>query len=287
MKKILVQADQAGAEALIVAYLCRKGKFRDLFTCGIKPHVFVALHVFAEVWAKMPDKVDNTTLIRALVAEPKDLTSVEGWAKLDALIKDSDNWEPSRRYYFIAKMICHASNYGMKARTFRVNVLQKSDGAVALSTSQCEHMLSTYHKLFPEIQEWHLDVVSQVRRTNILRNLFGHPRVVTGTHDETAYKEWYAQVPQSTVGQITNYAFTEIQEELELGKHPRDIDLINNNHDSILARCLPENRDYLGKLLQQKLNRRLVSPRGEEFYMKSEVQWSEKSWGEMETIKLN
>jgi len=287
MKKIFGQNDQSGAEALIVAYLCRAGKFRDLFIHGIKPHVFVALHVFAEQWSKMVDKVDNKTLILALVAEPKDLKNVPGWKTLETLIKDSDNWDASRRYYFMAKMICHASNYGMTARTFRINILQKSDGAVALTVAQCEQMLEMYHRLFPEIREWHSNVIAEVRKTNILRNLFGHPRIVTGPHDETAYKEWLAQVPQSTVGQITNYAFTELQEEIVEGKHPSDFDVLQNNHDSILWQSFPENRDYCSRLVSSKLNRRLVSPRGEVFFMKSEAQWSETSWGEMQELKLN
>ena len=48
--KIFVQVDQSGAEALIVAYLCRNANFRKLFINGIKPHVFVALHIFNNVW---------------------------------------------------------------------------------------------------------------------------------------------------------------------------------------------------------------------------------------------
>lgn len=286
MKRVFVQVDQSGAEALAVSYLCRHGKFRDLFLHGVKPHVFVALHVFAEQWSKMTELVDSNTLIRALVAEPKDLKNVEGWKKLDAVIKDSDNWEPAKRYYFIAKMICHAANYGMTARTFRINVLQKSDGAIAKSVPECEAMLTKYHNLFPEIRVWHSDVVAEVMRTSMLRNLFGHPRVFTGPKDQSSYKEWYAYIPQSTIGQITNYAFTEAQEEIFAGMHPPDIDILENNHDSILAQCLPENKIYTGNLLSSKLNRALVSPRGEQFKMKSEAQWSETSWGDMETLAL-
>src|ERR1017187_6230228 len=48
--KIFVQVDQSGAEALIVSYLCEKGNFRELFLNNVKPHVFVALHVFAAIW---------------------------------------------------------------------------------------------------------------------------------------------------------------------------------------------------------------------------------------------
>lgn len=284
--KVLVQCDQAGAEALVVAYLCRPGKFRDLFIHGIKPHVFVALHIFQSEWSKMPDLVDNKVLIQSIVAEPKNLKAIDGWPQLAKVIASTDDWEASRRYYFIAKMVTHASNYGMKARTFRINVLQKSDGSVALTIPQCEQMLSNYHKLFPEIQLWHSDVVAEVKRTKMLRNLFGHPRVFTGRGDDSEYKEWYAYSPQSTVGQITNYAFTEIQEAIERGEHPSDIDLLQNNHDSILAQCLPANRDYTARLLSNHLNRSLVSPRGEAFNMKSEAQWSEDSWGKMEPLKI-
>ena len=282
--KVFVQSDQSGAEALVVAYLCRAGKFRDLFLHSIKPHVFVALHVFADVWSKM---VDSQVVMKAIVTEPSALRSIEGWSALDKLIRSSDEWEAAKRYYFIAKMICHASNYGMKSRTFRTNVLQKSNGAVALSLDQCEHMLSHYHRLFPEISQWHAEVVSTVKRTSMLRNLFGHPRVFTGYKDESAWKEWFAFIPQSTVGQITNYAIVEIQEELERGMHPSDLDVLTNTHDSLLMQCLPENRDYCARLQQAKLSREMTTPRGETFKMKCETQWSASSWGEMQELKLS
>ena len=283
--KVFVQVDQSGAEALIVAYLCRAGKFRDLFLNGIKPHVFVALNLFVEEWSKMGDKIDNTTLVKCLVAEPRDLRNVPGWKAIETVIKDSDNWEPSRRYYYLAKQVCHSSNYDIKARTFKLNLLQKSDGAIARSEAECGVMLERYHKLFPEIREWHQDTVAKVKKTSILRNLFGHPRLFTGPKDESEWKKWHAFVPQSTVGAITNYAFAEIQEEIQQEKHPLDIDLLINCHDSILAQCLPERVNYTAKLLSSKLNRRMVSPRGEEFYMKSEAQ-AGNDWYHLENITI-
>jgi DNA polymerase I-like protein with 3'-5' exonuclease and polymerase domains len=147
-------------------------------------------------------------------------------------------------------------------------------------------MLTKYHTLFPEIREWHDNVIAQVRKTSVLKNLFGHPRIFTGHQDESAYKEWFAFVPQSTVGQITNYAFTELQEGILAGEYTLDFDVLENNHDSILWQSLPENRDKYAKVVNDKLCRRLVSPRGEEFFMKSEAQWSSESWGSMLEIKL-
>src|SRR3977135_515890 len=56
--KILVQVDQSGAEALIVAYLCEPGLFRDLFLNGIKPHTYVAMHVFQK---QIQHKINETS----------------------------------------------------------------------------------------------------------------------------------------------------------------------------------------------------------------------------------
>ena len=54
----LVQVDQSGAEALIVAYLCQKAKFRDLFLHGVKPHVFVAMNMFMDKWCSVCKDID-------------------------------------------------------------------------------------------------------------------------------------------------------------------------------------------------------------------------------------
>lgn len=285
MKRIFVQADQSGAEALIVSYLCRPGKFRDLFIHGIKPHVFVALHSFDAQLSRMPG-VETKTLANALLAEPKDLRSIAGWGALEQIIKDTDKLSGADRLYATAKMVCHASNYNIKARALRLNILLRSGGEIALALPVVEKLLNSYHGLFPEIRDWHSRCVLEVKRTGMLRNLFGHPRVFTGEQDESVYKDWFAFVPQSTVGQITNMAFTEAQEEIFSGKHPEDIDVVENNHDSLLAQCLEENKLYTAQLLASKLNRELVSPSGDKFKMRSEVQWSSKSWGEMEEIKL-
>jgi len=94
--KILLQADQAGAEALIVAYLCRDGNFRALFKNGIKSHVYVALNIFREHWKKSFNHVD--AICSLPIAEiPKHYE----WPALSKAIKSHD------KYYFIGKKTCH------------------------------------------------------------------------------------------------------------------------------------------------------------------------------------
>lgn len=266
--KRLVQVDQSGAEALIVSYLCRPGKFRDLFLHGVKPHVFVALHVFADQWKK---RSTNPAIVDAAIAtEIPELKKLPEWKALDTLIKSSDNWQASERYYYISKMICHASNYGMKAPTFQLNVLEKSGGKIVLSRHQTEQYLGNYHKLFSEIQLWHHDVESQLRATGLLYNLQGFPRRFTRQLKDGDFKEAYAFVPQSTVGCITHIAYTRLQEYIEA--EGLKWDLLSNCHDSYLVQCPADEVALCARKMQELMNQELDAPRGERFRMKSEAQ---------------
>lgn len=278
--KILIQVDQAGAEALIVAYLCRQGAYRDLFTYGIKIHSFVALHVFKKKWKKHydPDSVDLYCRL-----SPKELAPHIGWQGLAKKIKDSDDWEAKERYYFIAKMICHASNYDMKAPTFQLNVLQKSDGAIALSIKECNEFLGLYHMLFPEIREWHCRVQRELNKTRILYNLFGEARHFFEQIGPELFKQGYAFIPQSTIGEITNRAAVKLQNQIEYSSSLRDtgFDLLQNGHDSILSQCI-NNESFIKTIVNEKRNAievELISPfDGVKFKMKSEVSIG-KNWG--------
>lgn len=273
--KVLVQADQSGAEALIVAYLCRDGQYRDIFTYGINPHCFLALHLFHEQFsAELGYPLKGYTQLPA-----RDLVKESKWPEIAKVIKASDGWPI--RYYFVAKQGNHSLNYSVGARMFRINTLLKSEGTVALSMEDAEKVVRTRSLLFPEIHSWHNEVVMEIRKTGLIRNLFQHPRVITGFIDESVYKEYYAFVPQSTVGQISNYAILELHE-----LNIEGLDVLVNTHDGCLVQCPKEQKEVAGRILQKHFNRKLTSPRGETFYMKSDLKWSESSWGEMKELKV-
>lgn len=271
--KILGQNDQSGAEALIVAYLCRKGRFRQLFENGIKPHVFVALHIFDYVWRK---KFDASVVDRALCTNIPNLKSIPGWKELENLIKDSDNWSSSERYYFIAKQCCHSLNYAIGWPTFQMNILLKSEGSVALPAAECRRLMDVYFNLFPEIKEWWLDIQNELRTNNrTLYNLFGFPRKFYGNWDDEMFKQAYAFKGQSTVGSITNIAITECQEDIESGRISPELgfDILQNNHDSAMWQCF-DNKDCINicaARVKTALNKEFTSPKdGVKFSMKSE-----------------
>lgn len=271
--RILVQVDQSGAEALIVAYLSQHGNFRNLFLNNIKPHCYVGLQVFADVWKKeLPDIRHEIDSICNCAIE--NITSNPFWNQIDAVIKSSDDWPSNKRYYYIAKQICHSSNYGAAPPMFQMNTLEKSGGKIAISKHEAERFLSMYHSLFPEIHEWHRDVNRQLVLTKTLYNLFGYPREFIFNRrdpDDATLREAYAFPAQSTVGTITNMAFTKHQEYIEDNKLHRD--QLQNGHDSYVTQCpIGEEKDC-GRVMQEFINADLIAPSdGTKFKMKSEAQ---------------
>jgi hypothetical protein len=268
----LVQTDQAGAEALIVAYLCEAGAFRQLFIHGVKPHVFVGLHIFKDVWSKKMKEFPGFNVDDMIKTPIQALKSNPYWRDLDLIIKDSDNWSLDQRYYYLAKQTCHSANYGITAPTFRMNILEKSGGKINISKEDSERFLLTYHSLFPEIQDWHRRLRRQVEQTRMLFNLFGEPYTISSyVFLETHWKELFSWIPQSTVGQITNVAFASMQSFIEEQKLLWD-NLING-HDSIVSQAPLDELTDCGKKQKEFIEQSFESPvDGVRFSMRSETQ---------------
>src|SRR5689334_5103028 len=217
--RIFVQPDQSGAEALIVAYCCEALQYRELFKNGIKPHSYLCMHLFKDVW---PRKMREHNLLTSgsdfnideLINSPiTQLKHHPYWRNLDLLIKDSDNWSLTERYYYLGKQTEHSSNYDAQPPAFRMNTLEKSGGKIVISKEDSERFLATKFSLFPEIKGYHKWVRDCATKHRMLFNLHGHPYTITHYElTETHWKELYSWIPQSTVGEITNIAFTNMYE---------------------------------------------------------------------------
>lgn len=265
--KVLIQRDQSGAEALIVSRLTYPGKFRSVFDAGIKIHSYLAMIVNQNIWEDLL-KME----LRDYISSPiPDLMKLPRAKELFKLIKSSDDWEPSRRYYFINKKLCHQSNYGGSANRFALSVVTESEGQVKITLKEAERLLNCYHNLFPEIKMWHRDIEREYECHHMLYNLFGFPWKIDKPKTDSLLRKLYAFKPQSTVGVITHRAITAMQDYIEENK--KDWDLLNNCHDSMLWQC-PEDKEEIREsiLVSEKfMNQELVSPRGEKFTMKSEA----------------
>lgn len=268
-----LQCDQSGADALIVAHLCKSAKYRSLFIYGIKPHVYMALKLFPAVWVKHfgADKI-----AQALLTPIPELKSLPFWKELETLIKSSDNWSANERYYFFAKKVIHSSSYGMRENTFRMDLLKESGGTISISHKDATNYLIKFHQEFPEIREWHNRLFREAQKNKVIRNLFGHPYYITKFFNEDNFKDIIAWAPQSTVADINRQAFIRLQEHIE--KENKNWHILADTHDSIMQE-VPDNDVMEGaKLMKSLVEIELTSPvDGVKFRMKSEVQYG-KNW---------
>lgn len=268
--KKLGQIDQAGAEALVVAYDCKAtSKYRMLFNNGIKPHVYCAGKLFMDRWKK--DYPDAEEILNLPISQIK---LHPNWLRLKNAIANSDN-EPMR-YYYIGKKTIHAGNYGEREKTFVDSVLEETDGAVRLTLNQGKDFLFILHSTFPEIKgDFQNGIINEASSNRmVVRNLFGDPREFGGIWGDDTWRKMYAFRPQSTVGTITNLAITEIQEDIFNDKIPHKdwgLDILQNGHDSILFQCYIGAEHEVISYIKPKIERKLVNRSGEVFYMKSET----------------
>lgn len=259
--KVFIQADQAGAEAVIVSRLCRSGNLRKLFQYGIKVHSYVALHIFNSYWIS-----HGHPIAAVAVRTPIDnLTSLPEWKELYSTIKNHD------KYYFIGKKTAHSGNYGVGPNTFRDAVLVESENKIIISAAEAKVFLETFHRIFPEIKDWHKGVEDTIKgKPGVLRNLFGYPRdfsadIIT----DHMLRQAYAFVPQSTVGCITNIALVKLYHYIK--QYNLDWDILNNKHDSILVQCNENDWEHCARTLKEFLSMELTAPNGEQFRMGAEV----------------
>jgi len=266
----LVQVDQSGADALIVAHLCRKGKYRSLFENNVKPHTYIALKLFKNEWQK---HFSTSEINEAIKAPIEELVKLKFWPELNKLIKSSDDWEHGKRYYFLGKKIVHGGSYGMFENTLILAVFKDTNGLVRISKEEAKNFLfgsTGFHSEFPEIKEWHQRVYIEAKKTRQLRNLFGFPYNITDYINKDDYKDLIAWVPASTVACITRNAFIKTHEYIT--NKDRDWHLLHDTHDSYLVEAREGEELECAKHMQEQLGVDLVSPvDGTKFKMKSEA----------------
>ena len=254
----IVQPDQSGAEALVVAYMAEKGKYRELFTENVKPHVYVALHLFLDKFR------GEFARDRYWLKRPGDLKKLPEWKRLESIIKKS------KFEYDIGKRTGHAKNYKMGPSTFREATLKESEGSLNLTFDEALYYLTTYEELFPEILVLQAKIEEIIKRDRLLRNMFGHPRRFERIITPGYLREGISWVPQSTVGCITHEAYLKTYQFIR--KEGLSWKLINNKHDSLAVMTRTEESVECGRIVSGFMAKRMIGWDGTEFTMKSEVQ---------------
>jgi len=258
--KSIFQVDQSGAEALIVAHLAEKGTYRELFDVGIKPHTYLALNIFTDKFRGTQPKS------RYQFKKPRELLELPEWKELNKFIsKDPGNVTE----YQLGKRIAHAKSYGMGPNTFRLNVLQETQGSLLLSFQDCKNFLAMFEQLFPEIIAWQARLISETIANRRLYNLFGYPREFCGRWNNELEREALSYIPQSTVGVLTSIVITEAFAYAKT--HNKNWDFLVNVHDAVVGQAPHEEIPEVCRLIRDLFARPLTAPSGEVFHMKSEA----------------
>ena len=274
---VFVQADQAGAEALIVGHMARDGRMRQLFKNGIKPHSYLAGHIFSDRFKQFQKEW--------FMIDPAKLAKEPDWKDVAKRIKNS------AYEYDLGKRTCHARNYKMGWGTFRDNVLKETKGQTALTVAESKLFLSTFDDLFPEVLELHAVIEEKILKGRCLRNLLGYERRFEQKITDSYMREAISWVPQSTVGCITHIAVINTQDKIE--SEGLDWNILSNKHDSMMAEVPETEAMEAAKYLNGQLKQKLVGWDGEEFTMGSEVsigynwgKWSESNPNGMKEVNV-
>lgn len=251
---VFCQVDQSGAESLIVAYESEAGLYRRLAEEGVKPHVYVALHLFIDKFRGSYPKD------RYWKKDPAELKSLPEWKDLLKTIKNSG------APYALGKMTNHARSYKMKWPTFQLSVLSQSEGKLALSKDESKSFLEVWDSLFPEVLAWQDKTEATILETRRLVNLFGYPRDFFGKMNDALIREGISWVPQSTVGCITHLAYRSAWEAF-----PSSHMLLGQKHDSYLVECPESESKECCRQMCKFIELDLVSTTGNAFRMKSEA----------------
>ncbi len=268
---IFLQADQSGAEARCVSMEADDGNYRQLFDVGIKPHTYLAFQIFLDKFR------GDQPRERYAFKTPRELAQMgDEWKKINTFItKDKSN----EREYALGKLTAHGKSYDMGIQTFRINVLERSQGTIRLTFQEAKYYMEMFEVLFPEVIAWQRKIKDQIYATRRLTNLFGFPREFHGRMNDGLIREAYSWIPQSTIGIITSNAVCAMSEYIE--EFQLKWDLLNDKHDSILMQCPINEAPQCGAKLQEFLQADLVSTTGLLWKMGTELSIG-KNWRRME-----
>lgn len=161
--------------------------------------------------------------------------------------------------YYIGKKVRHAGTYDMRENTMAAQMA--AEGFV-VETKFCKMFLQKFHEVEPNIKKvYHKFVEATLNRTRTLRTPLGRERVFHGLRpygdNGKVYREAYAYIPQSTVGDNNGLAILHCETEqpglVLMDGHDSCLLEVENTWDSVLAGV---------KLLEQAYDRTMTFPNG-------------------------
>jgi uracil-DNA glycosylase family 4 len=145
-----------------------------------------------------------------------------------------------------------------------------------VSPAECKRMLQAMASGVPAVVRWQAEVEDTLKSTRAVTNAFGLRRTFFGMIDNDAIREATAFNPQSTVGQLMNFALEKIYHESGL---MHEMDFLLQIHDACLGQSptnlVRKHADIVGQLMEIPL-----VIKGRELIIPSDIEIGP-SWGEL------
>ena len=146
---------------------------------------------------------------------------------------DDDN-SPTGEYGR-AKRVTHGADYGLGPITLSV--------ILKCSVKEAKTYLAKFHAYAIEIRAWHEEIQEELKRTRKLVTPFGRTRIFRARYGDEMFREAYANLPQSTVGEYLHQAMVKL--ELLL---PKGAEIVQEGFDSLVVECWERQREEVKRL---------------------------------------
>lgn len=148
--------------------------------------------------------------------------------------------------YQLAKNMVHATNYDVSPRTFAQHV--------GIPEKRAKEIMSTVDNTFPNIRGvFHAEAQNQLRKNRTLTNPFGRRRVFLNRWGGDLFREAYAFIPQSTVGDVINRGAIRLRECLPMGA-----EILLQVHDELVIQCYPKDLDKVIDLFKKEVEQPIL-----------------------------
>jgi uracil-DNA glycosylase family 4 len=167
----------------------------------------------------------------------------------------------------------HAVHYGMKKQRMSDEILKRLE--IYVPPSICESIIDIYLKeKHPEITGVYWDYVQKtITATRTLTNPLGRKRFFNGRFDNDLWQESFGWIPQSTSGDITNFAIATLERDFSSW-----IDFNLHTYDGLIVQVDEDRVDEACGIIKDLMEIEL-SYRGIPLVVPAEVQVG-RSWGE-------
>lgn len=228
----LTNADLAGAEAMIVAWVSRDPLMIEAFTKKVKIHNVRACVIFRG-WDK--PEVPPAALLQSILK-----VCVECAALGESECNHSE--------YYMAKQSGHAMAYREGPRRFCHEQRKKGIFISEATAKELRSKIITKH-----LAAWHTSVENSLRRGPWLETPLGRKREFYGQFDDRLVNSALSWYCQATVGQITNRAMIYMDDEYQKLPEPRP-SLLTQTHDSLTTSHHKKDREVVRGIYQAAFN---------------------------------